>query len=166
MQHLLLPLISSLLWFYCIDGFFVARQPIRSILSSSPKMSTKPLDIGEFENVAFTLVETIESNFGKFSVDATIKAKDMNVFLNEYKAELKQRKVVFPGFRVGVLPPYVMGDIRRYIVCYGLETLLGKLGNLNGLKFCTKNKDDVDFGADAYYTEILKEDFRGYGFEK
>lgn len=97
-------------------------------------MSTKPLNIGDFENVVFTLGETIESNFGRFSVDATIKAKDMNVFLNEYKAELKQRKVVFPGFRVGVLPPYVMGDIRRYIVCYGLETLLGKLGNLNGLK--------------------------------
>jgi hypothetical protein len=103
-------------------------------------MSTKPLNIGDFESVAFTLEEIIDNNFGRFSVDATIKAKDMNVMLNEYKAEMKKRKVVFPGFRTGVLPPYVMGDIRRYIVCYGLETLLGKLGNLNGLQVILRNK--------------------------
>ena len=105
-------------------------------------MSTKPLNIGDFESVAFTLEEIVDNNFGRFSVDATIKAKDMNVMLNEYKAEMKKRKVVFPGFRTGVLPPYVMGDIRRYIVCYGLETLLGKLGNLNGLQvILLRNKE-------------------------
>lgn len=31
---------------------------------------------------------------------------------------------------------------------------------------CTKDKEDVPFGDDEYYKEIIKEDFRGYGFEK
>lgn len=117
-------------------------------------MSTKPLNIGDFESVAFTLEEIIDNNFGRFSVDATIKAKDMNVMLNEYKAEMKKRKVVFPGFRTGVLPPYVMGDIRRYIVCYGLETLLGKLGNLNGLQVILRNKEYLTSNFSSLITFI------------
>jgi FKBP-type peptidyl-prolyl cis-trans isomerase (trigger factor) len=55
-------------------------------------------------------------------------------YLGEYKEEIKKKKVVFPGFRPGKLPPYVMPDVRRYIVCYGLESLIGQLCNQNKLQ--------------------------------
>lgn len=57
-------------------------------------------------------------------------------YLNEYQEEMKRRKVVFPGFRPGKLPPYVMGDVRRYLVCFGLETMIGQLCNNNRLEVC------------------------------
>lgn len=79
---------------------------------------------------------------------------------------MKKRKVQFPGFRPGNLPPYVMVDVRKYIVCYGLESMLGELCNLNGLAMCNQDREEVAFGEDAYYQEIFKEDFRGYDFEK
>lgn len=123
--------VLSVTFLFC-QGFLLSsvRRPFTSILP----MRMVVLNTGEFQNVDFQVKELIEKDFGLFSVKATIKSKDMNEFLNEYKAEMKKKKVIFPGFRVGVIPPYVMGDIRRYIVCYGLETLLGKLANLNQLE--------------------------------
>lgn len=125
-------------------------------LHQKTALHLKDLKTGDFENVKFTLVNAIESNFGLFAVDATIKARDMNEFLKEYKDEMKRRKVVFPGFRTGVLPPYVMGDIRRYLVCYGLETLLGQLGNLNGLKVIFQLQDSQYLEFDHVFLIVLR----------
>lgn len=90
----------------------------------------------------------------------------MNSFFEEYKEEMKRRKVVFPGFRAGKLPPYVMPDVRKYLVCFGLESIIGTLCNNNGLKLCDKDGNDVAFGDDSYYQEIILKDFRDYDFEK
>lgn len=59
-----------------------------------------------------------------------------------------------------------MPDVRKYIVCFGLETMLGQLCNINGLEMCEENGDPVAFGEDAYYEQIFVEDFRGFDFQK
>eukprot|EP01035_Chromulina_nebulosa_P019091 gene19091-24919_t len=77
---------------------------------------------------------------------------------------MKRRKVSFPGFRPGKLPPYVMGDVRKYLISFGLETLIGQLCNINGLELKSEEGEDVNFGEDQYYEEIIQKDFRGYNF--
>ena len=131
-------------------------------------MSTEDfeLDIGDLENVVFKKASTVTGKIGKYTLDATVPTSALNSYLDEYKEEMKRRKVTFPGFRHGKLPPYVMGDVRKYLVCYGLETMLGTLCNNNALKLCTETGEDVPFGEDVYYEEIIKEDFRGYDFQK
>ena len=124
------------------------------------------LDIGDLENVVFKKASAVTSTIGKYTLEATVPTAALNSYLDEYKEEMKRRKVTFPGFRHGKLPPYVMGDVRKYLVCYGLETMLGTLCNNNALKLCTETGEDVPFGEDAYYEEIIKEDFRGYDFQK
>lgn len=123
------------------------------------------LDVGEYENVKFEEVGTFSSDVLKFRLEATLAKSDMNVFLNEYKDEMKRRGVVFPGFRPGKLPPYVMGDVRKYLVSYGLENTIGQLCNFNGLMICGEDGGEVAFGEDEFYKEIIKEDFRGFDFE-
>ena len=156
-----------LLALLCICNINSFRTPlaIRALISKS-RLFNQELSVGDFENTQLKKIETITSKIGKYRVDATISAKDMNVFLNQYKDEMAKRKVVFPGFRAGKLPPYVMGDVRRYIVCFGLETLLGELANINGIKFSDVDGNDRAFGEDSYYKEIMVTDFRGYDFEK
>jgi hypothetical protein len=113
-----------------------------------------------------TQLENVDSGRYKYRLQATIPKKDMNVYLKEYKDEMSKRKVSFPGFRPGSLPPYVMPDVRKYLVCYGLELMIGQICNLNGLALCQKNGDNVAFGEDPYYNEIILSDFRGYDYEK
>ena len=92
------------------------------------------MDVGDFQNCVFKKAGVVKQNVSKYTIDATIDAKALNSYLVEYQDEMKRRKVVFPGFRPGKLPPYVMGDVRKYLVCYGLETMIGQLCNSNGLK--------------------------------
>lgn len=91
------------------------------------------LDVGDFENVAFSKVGQLSSDIGQFRVEATVAADDMNGYLDEYKEEMKDRKVIFPGFRPGKIPPSAMIDIRKYLVSHSIETIIGQLCNLNGL---------------------------------
>lgn len=106
--------------------------------SSSLRCSNEDLNVGDFLNTKLMKIRevtTIDSkNLNQYKLDATIKAKEFNTYLVEYKQEMKRRKVTFPGFRSGNLPPYVMGDVRRYLICYGLEYLIGQLCNLNNLE--------------------------------
>ena len=146
---------------YCL-GSTQSRPP--ALLRMSTAIADE-LTTGDFEGVKFARVSGTKG-LGKYSIDAVIKKADMNSFLNEYKEEMKRRKVVFPGFRAGKLPPYVMGDVRKYLVCFGLETLLGQLCNLNKLQMCSEEGNEVPFGEDSYYEEIVKPDFRGYDFIK
>ena len=120
-----------LLAIFCMASAFQHRLG-RIYIQSALRLAD--LTTGEFEHVKISKVNEIADNFGKFKVEATIKSSEMNEFLKEYMEEMKRRKVNFPGFRPGKLPPYVMGDVRRYLVCFGLETMLGELCNLNGLK--------------------------------
>ena len=91
-------------------------------------------DVGDLEGVdVFEQVEQIGEDRGLFKLTATVNKKEMKKMMEEYKTEMKKRKVSFPGFRPGSLPPYVMVDVRKYIVCYALETMLGTLCNVNGL---------------------------------
>ena len=125
------------------------------------------LDVGEFENTKFTkIADGTSKNIDKYRVESVIKSKELNSYLNEYKEEMKKRRVVFPGFRPGKLPPYAMGDVRRYIVSFGLETTFGQLCNMNSLIMCKENGDEVSFGEDSYYQEIILDDFRQYNFTK
>jgi len=124
------------------------------------------LTTGDYERVKFVQVADLSSTFGKFRMEATLKSSEMNEFLNEYKKEMQRRKVLFPGFRPGKLPPYVMPDIRKYLVCYGLESVIGQICNLNGLEMRAENEGEVRFGDDAYYEQIIQEDFRGYNYTK
>ena len=59
------------------------------------------LDTGDFDcDFAKTEYESKKvSNLFQYSLKAKIPAKEMNVYLDEYKEEMKKRKVVFPGFR-------------------------------------------------------------------
>ncbi len=150
--------------------FALQAEPIIPDIVEAPvsggKTLDKPLDKGEFDISVFKKVEDITDTIGRYVVEATIPSSDMNSFLNEYKEEMKRRKVIFPGFRAGSLPPHVMGDVRRYLVCFGLETMLGQICNINGLRFCDTKGNDVPFGEDAYYQEIIQKDFRDYDFVK
>mmetsp|Transcript_18769 Transcript_18769/g.31622 ORF Transcript_18769/g.31622 Transcript_18769/m.31622 type:complete len:172 (-) Transcript_18769:507-1022(-) len=125
------------------EAFSPLRQPPIFRLHSSLRME---LDVGEYENVDFTKLETISDAFGKYRMEVTIKASEMNESLEAYKKEMQRRKVSFPGFRAGKLPPYVMPDVRKYLVCFGMESILGQVCNLNSLEMCDKNEKDVDFG--------------------
>jgi hypothetical protein len=100
------------------------------------RMSTVEVEMetGDFEQASFKKVAIVKDNIGKYTLEAIIEKSSMNSYLLEYKEEMKRRKVLFPGFRAGKLPPYVMADVRKYLVCYGLETLIGQLCNGNGLK--------------------------------
>ena len=91
------------------------------------------MDVGEFENVQFEKLTTVNDRISKYRIVGTIKPKDTNQYMADYKGEIKKKNIVFPGFRAGKLPPYVMADVRRYIVCFGLESLLGQLCNQNNL---------------------------------
>lgn len=122
------------------------------------------LDLGGIENMEFTRLTRISPTIAKYRLEGFIKSKECNSYLEEYKAEMKRRKVKFPGFRVGFLPPFAMTDVRRYIVSYGLELNLGTLCNTNSLIMCTENGEDVPFGQDEYYTDIFINDSEGNNF--
>eukprot|EP00596_Hydrurales_sp_CCMP1899_P007333 CAMPEP_0119043434 /NCGR_PEP_ID=MMETSP1177-20130426/21964_1 /TAXON_ID=2985 /ORGANISM="Ochromonas sp, Strain CCMP1899" /LENGTH=195 /DNA_ID=CAMNT_0007011503 /DNA_START=204 /DNA_END=791 /DNA_ORIENTATION=- len=124
------------------------------------------METGDFEQASFKKVANVKDNIAKYTLEAIIEKSSMNSYLLEYKEEMKRRKVLFPGFRAGKLPPYVMADVRKYLVCYGLETLMGQLCNGNGLKMCAESGENVRFGEDDYYQEIVSVDFRGYDFQK
>jgi len=143
------------------DAFLGGFARIRS---SAIRMK---LDVGEYENIKFEKISDInaESGLGKYRLEATIASSEMNVYLNEYKDEMKRRKVVFPGFRAGKLPPYVMGDVRRYLVSYGLENTIGQLCNFNGLMICGEDGSEVAFGEDDLYKEIILNNSHGQDFE-
>jgi hypothetical protein len=131
--------------------------PTRHFRLSTPFMSADDydLDVGDFEQCVFKKAAVVKDNISKYTLDATIDAKALNSYLVEYQEEMKRRKVVFPGFRPGKLPPYVMGDVRRYLVCYGLETMIGTLCNSNGLKvkksFNTCSLLDAGFDVFEYH---------------
>jgi hypothetical protein len=91
------------------------------------------LSTGQYENVQISRLAVINDRISKYRIDAVIKSKEMNRFLADYKVEMKTRKVLFPGFRPGVLPPYAMTDVRKYLVCFGLDTYLGEICNVNEL---------------------------------
>ena len=44
--------------------------------------------------------------------------------------------------------------------------MLGQLCNLNELQMCSPEGNEVPFGEDAYYEQIIQPDFRGYDFLK
>ena len=141
----LFQLVTVLISLTLVNSFnaFLSKPFIHSSSSSvsSPSLfrlkssssDATPMDIGEFEHVKFDKLNTLNNQISKYRITGTIKPKDSNVYLNDYKNEIKSRNVVFPGFRPGKLPPYVMADVRRYIVCFGLESLLGQLCNLNNI---------------------------------
>ena len=54
------------------------------------------LDTGDFEGVSFVQLND-DNGIGKFNIDASISSAELNDILDEYKAEMKRRKVVFPG---------------------------------------------------------------------
>ena len=118
------------------NNAFVAKPFASRPSNHALKMSSEEnvMDVGEFEQAVFTKVAVVKGNVGKYTLEATIEKAALNSYFLEYKEEMKRRKVLFPGFRAGKLPPYVMPDVRKYLVCYGLETMIGQLCNGNGLK--------------------------------
>lgn len=71
--------------------------------TQSHVLKAQELDVGDF-NAVFTKIAdmgVMGGGRGKYRLEATIKNKDMNSYLEEYKEEMKKRKVVFPGFRAG-----------------------------------------------------------------
>lgn len=101
----------------------------RSSSATTLSMTENSLDTGDYDGKFFKVSGVIgaSADIESYRLEATIKSKELNSFLEEYKGEMKRRRVIFPGFRPGVLPPYAMGDVRKYIVSFGLETTLGNL---------------------------------------
>ena len=140
-----------------------AQSPYRGPLRMSQEIDTGEFDC-ELQQTDFKSTKAM--NLFEYELKAKIPAKEMKSYLEEYKDEMKKRKVVFPGFRPGKLPPYVMGDVRKYIVSYGLETILGGLANLNDMQLVTEDGEDVPFGEDDYYSSIIQTDDQGRNFEQ
>ena len=165
MSPALLVLCAAVL---CSVSAFVHTGLRKSYIRQCDLSMALELDTGDFDcNLEQTDYQSTKaSNLYEFTLKAKIPAKEMNVYLDEYKEEMKKRKVVFPGFRPGKLPPYIMGDVRKYIVSYGLESMLGGLANLNDMQLVTEEGEDVPFGEDAYYEEIILKDDNGRGFEQ
>jgi hypothetical protein len=90
-----------LITFVCALPFSLNRINLMKSNSFRPNIrlqSTEtPLDIGEFENVQFTLKESLPNRVNKYQVIAVLKPKDTNGYLNDYKEEIKKRGVIFPG---------------------------------------------------------------------
>ena len=94
----MLPLLIVLSLLSVTQAFLEHR--LAKLSPSTTLLSQQQLDIGEF-NADFKQIDSLPSDIGKFRLQATIKSKEMNSYLEEYKAELKKRKVSFPGFRPG-----------------------------------------------------------------
>lgn len=140
--------------------------PRRAAFRRSAILMSQEIDVGEFDCdlIKTDFQSTKAMNLFEYELKAKIPAKEMKTYLEEYKDEMRKRKVIFPGFRPGKLPPYVMGDVRKYIVSYGLETILGGLANLNDMQLVTEEGEDVPFGEDDYYSTIISDD-QGRDFE-
>ena len=116
-------------------------QNVAASISNNSKFrlfdtSISQMDVGEFKNLQFEKISIINDNICKYRVIGAVEAKDSNQYMKDYKEEVKKRGVLFPGFRAGKLPPAVMQDARRYIVCFGLEQLINALCNRNNLMVC------------------------------
>ena len=72
-------------------------------------------------NAIVTKISDVSYGVSKYRFTGELTKASLDSYLDEYKEEMKRRKVRFPGFRPGKMPPYVMGDVRKYIVSYGLE---------------------------------------------
>ncbi len=86
------------------NGFYLqSTTPRFQALKYGAFKMLADLETGDFQNVIFTNIDTSSSRSDtkKFKLEATIKSKDFNEYLKEYKEEIKRRKVVFPGFRPG-----------------------------------------------------------------
>ena len=66
-------------------------------IKSTTLFESVNLDVGEVENVAFTLEETLPNKVNKYKVKGTLKPKETNAYLADYKAEIQKRGIVFPG---------------------------------------------------------------------
>ena len=155
--------------FVLLSQSFVPKFSLRSTtqlktISTSKLSNSVQLEVGEVENVVFTLEETGKDNVNKYKVVGSLKPRETNAYLIDYKAEISKRGVVFPGFRAGKLPPYVMGDVRRYIVCFGIETVLRELCNANSLQVCDEKGEEINLGEDAFFEAIIQDTTSGKKF--
>jgi hypothetical protein len=73
---------------------FVSKFPLYSFSSSSQlktitsKLSNSvQLEVGEVENVVFTLEETGKDNVNKYKVVGSLKPRETNAYLIDYKGE-------------------------------------------------------------------------------
>jgi hypothetical protein len=125
----------------------------------------KELDISEVDGVSlFKQIAEVKKNTGKYRIEGVITKEVSNEYLEEYKQEMIRRKVSFPGFRVGKLPPYVMTDVRKYLISFGLENVLTTLMNNNMLRAVDENCQELPNSAladDNYFQQIIQEDDDG-----
>ena len=148
-------------------SFDFSLMDSNAVLTESSEIVTgEDMDTGDIQNMIFKRISAVNGNIAKYRIDGKILSQELNSYLEEYKEEMKKRKVVFPGFRPGKLPPYVMVDVRRYVVSYGLEMNIGQLCNNNGIILCNPDGGDVEFGEDSVYESIFLPDALGYDFQK
>eukprot|EP01039_Chlorochromonas_danica_P004617 gene4617-5060_t len=137
-------------------------------LQSTNEVSLSPqelaLDIGEFEGTKFNKLQTLGGDLGKFRIETVLPAEALKSYLDEYMQEMKRRKVSFPGFRQGKLPPAAMEGVRKYLVSFGLETMIGQLCNNNNIRITKEDGSDAAFGEDAFFQEIVLPDAQGRDF--
>jgi len=57
-----------------------------------------------------------------------------------------------------------MGDVRRYIVCFGIETVLRDLCNANSLQVCSEKGEEIMLGEDAFFESIIQDTASGKKF--
>lgn len=122
---------------------FRAHRLIYSTPSTAVTTTTALQVVKELKNgdtgAKLVQLDELSNNVGKFQLEATLEAQMLNDILKMYKEELVKKKVKFPGFRPGNIPPSAMPDIKRYIVSFALETMLGELCNLNAIKVTKAN---------------------------
>lgn len=93
------------------------------------------LTVGEFDNIVIEQVDSLGSpEFGKYRLKGMIDRKTMSGYLKDYKEEMKRKKIMARGFRPGVVPPHAMPEIRSFLVGHAMETVLGEVCNMNGLR--------------------------------
>jgi hypothetical protein len=89
------------------EAFFRGVPTTRTnIIQQAKTLANIELDVGTFGETQFSVKELLASDFGIFRLSTVIAKADMKTMLNEYKDEMKKRKVSFPGFRAGVVSSY------------------------------------------------------------
>lgn len=135
--QVLLVSLSCLLAITMVQAFrimptatFFKSVTTRSSTSNTVMNALKsPDDVSSFTEI----VAPSDNNLGKYRLVGTLPGPVLAEYMEQYKAEFKKRKSSFSGFRPGYIPPYAMVDVRRYVICFGLESLITEACETNGL---------------------------------
>jgi hypothetical protein len=94
------------------------------------------LDCASIPDTSFKEIEVSSPFVSKFKLSSVITAKILNQFFWQYSEELKSRKALYPGFRLGKYPPSVGRQIKIEVLQQGIGSIIDKLCRVNKIDIC------------------------------